>query len=176
MHHVLQEAALFIERQVYFQRMLVEGVWPSPLLCVIIWWSGCEVQGCGWAYQQMCVLNAKGLPFALRPGLELQPAASWWWGEAVSEQWVCRAGQRFGSVLYGSDVCVCVCVHVQNAGTVCRTATGTSPLLASQTDTRPTCTASGESRSRPGKRYEHVQGTPNQVWAPWKQGALTAYT
>lgn len=65
--------------------------------------------------------------------------------------------------MHGSGVCVCVFVLVQNVGTVCRTAMGTSPLLASQTDTRPTCTASGESQSRPGRRYEHVEGMPNQV-------------
>lgn len=47
----------------------------------------------------------------------------------------------------------CVCVCAQDVGTVCRTAAGTSPPLVSPTDTRPTCTASGEYQSHRGKRY-----------------------
>lgn len=56
-----------------------------------------------------------------------------------------------------TSVCVCVCVCEQDVGTVCRTAAGTSPLPASPTDTRPTCTASGEYQSHRGKRYEHME-------------------
>lgn len=53
---------------------------------------------------------------------------------------------------------VCACLFRQDVATVCRTAAATSPLLASPTDTRPTCTASGGYQSHPGRRYEHMEG------------------